>query len=138
MITANFDFDRTENWRGEPCSTLNLDHKGNAYERETAGTWEFYAYERDHEHQAMLAQMGDDIARANRTDMDYYWSVSYIVSDTLCEGIADGYGNSLHDCEMALIELWPTIRRYKTCMGALKSKVDMHHYVSKTATRKAA
>lgn len=123
---ADFYFEYVTAWNGREWSTLNLDHAGHVHEYDTVGTWQFECYERDHEHQAYLASLGELYAKANRTDKDFYWNCSYITSETTCEGIADGFGDSFEDCKQAFMELWPQIRKHKTCSANLPDK--FHHY----------
>ena len=123
---ADFDFEHVLAWNGSEWSTLNLDHKGHVHEYDTIGTWQFECYERDHEHQAYLANLGELYARANRTDKDFYWCCDYVSSETMLQGIATGYGDSFEDCERAFMELWPQIRKHKSCNGSLPDK--FHHY----------
>lgn len=123
---ADFDFEHTLAWNGAEVSTLNLDHAGHVHEYGTVGTWQFECYERDHEHQAYLANLGELYARANRTDKDFYWCCDYVSSETMLQGIATGFGDSFEDCEQAFMELWPQIRKHKVCSWALPDK--FHHY----------
>jgi len=126
MARADFDFEHWAAWNGKEVSTLNLDGRGGAHPYDTVGTWQFECWERDHDHQAKLAQCGELVARANRTDKDFYWDCSYVSSESHLEGIANGYGDSFEDCERAFMELWNRIRRHRTCSDRLPD--DFHHY----------
>ena len=102
---ADFDFEHGFNWKGDVCSTLNLDARGRAYEYDTVGTWEFYAYPRDTSH---VNPFHPDLP-------EFRWDCQYNDAPGHAQGIADGYCHSLEECEREFMEMWPRIRRHKVC-----------------------
>jgi len=141
---ADFDFERGQNWKGVPSSTLNLDHDGKSYPYETVRTWEFYAFERDHEHGwkalAEWVDAGHDGAlyfERNRPDKGFYWTCDYNYGESVSNEVACGFADSLEECEQAFMELWPTIRKYKGFQWtAIPEELD--HHVSEMTNRKVA
>lgn len=115
------EFTHDYNWAGDWCSCTNFDRKGNVLPYDTIGSWELYAYPRNMTyHNPMQPELSDE-------KYSYRWDVSFITGENTCEGIADGYADSLEACEQAFLELWSEIRKYKTCIGACNSKKKLNH-----------
>lgn len=109
-------FERWIGVHGVEVSTINLDHAGNEYEYDTPRTWQFEAYRRDADHlEDLWHNSWPKVAEANRADMPYRWSVSYEWSDSCGEVIADGFAESLDECEEMFERHWHEIRRHKVC-----------------------
>lgn len=124
---ANFNFDDWYGFNGKLVTTLNLDAKGNDHEYDTVGTWQFEAWKRDDsERDRLWANPWGLVAEANRADMPYQFNVSYITSESTCEGIIDGYAMSIAECKDIFVRLWNRIKRHKYCNDSLP--YEWHDY----------
>ena len=127
MAKADFEFEDGYDFRHKPVVTLNLDGKGKAHPYGTVGTWQFEAYRRDDLYRDRLwANPWGLVAEANRADMPYSFNVSYVTSETTCEGILDGYATSFEVCKDIFIRLWGRVKRHKSCNDSLP--YEWHNY----------
>jgi hypothetical protein len=127
MARTDFDFKDWYDFRGKPVTTLNLDSKGKAHPYDTVGTWQFEAYRVSESYRDELwANPWGKVAEVNRADMPYRFDVSYITSESTCEGIMDGHATSIEECKDMFMRMWGRIKRHKYCNDTLP--YEWHHY----------